>query len=76
MPSNVEIKAKVDDLDALKRVAEGLADRPVEHLRQSDTFFNSPNVRFCCEFLVTYIQCNLCAYHVHVTPCVTVVRVV
>eukprot|EP00038_Savillea_parva_P007696 m.171942 g.171942 ORF g.171942 m.171942 type:complete len:172 (-) comp13447_c0_seq1:50-565(-) len=56
MPSNVEIKAKVDDLDALKRVAEGLADRPVEHLRQSDTFFNSPNGRLKLRVVNDYAQ--------------------
>ena len=39
MPSNIEIKAKVDDLERLAAVAEQLAGQPPEILVQEDTFF-------------------------------------
>jgi len=45
MPRNVEIKARVDDVDALRRRAEALSDTPVEVLHQSDTFYVVPDGR-------------------------------
>jgi len=45
MPRNVEIKARVRDLEALRRRAEALSDAPVEVLDQRDTFFDVPQGR-------------------------------
>jgi len=39
MPRNIEIKARVTDLTALRRVVEGLADEGPEIVEQEDTFF-------------------------------------
>lgn len=39
MASNIEIKARVDDFDALKARAEALSDQPVKVIPQEDTFF-------------------------------------
>ncbi len=41
MASNIEIKARVDDFDALKARAEVLSDKPLEIIPQEDTFFNT-----------------------------------
>ena len=40
MPSNVEIKARVDDVDALKEKASKLSGGEPVTIRQEDTFFN------------------------------------
>jgi predicted adenylyl cyclase CyaB len=45
MPRNIEIKARVDDMSALCRLVEGIADSGPELIRQSDTFFNCPRGR-------------------------------
>ena len=45
MQSNIEIKARVDDLAAIEAVAASLADQPREVLRQRDTFFHTPQGR-------------------------------
>jgi predicted adenylyl cyclase CyaB len=45
MPRNVEIKARVTDLDALRRRAESMSDALVEVLDQRDTFFVVPRGR-------------------------------
>jgi predicted adenylyl cyclase CyaB len=45
MPTNIEIKARVRDLEALKACAEKLTDKPVELLVQEDTFFATPQGR-------------------------------
>jgi len=42
MGRNVEIKARVDDLEALERRVADLADAGPELLSQDDTFFNCP----------------------------------
>jgi len=42
---NVEIKARVDDLDALEKEAAALADSGPEVILQDDTFFRSPRGR-------------------------------
>jgi predicted adenylyl cyclase CyaB len=42
LPRNVEIKARVDDLAALRTMVEPLCDRPMEILDQEDLFFQSP----------------------------------
>lgn len=38
MATNIEIKARIDDLDALRARAARLSDTPVETLFQEDTF--------------------------------------
>ena len=45
MASNIEIKARVDDFDALKARAESLSDQPVKVIPQEDTFFNTEKGR-------------------------------
>ena len=45
MASNIEIKARVDDFDALKARAESLSDGPVEVIPQEDTFFKTEKGR-------------------------------
>ena len=46
MAANVEIKARVRNLEALERKAAKLADRGPEILRQKDVFFRAPQGRF------------------------------
>jgi predicted adenylyl cyclase CyaB len=45
MPSNIEIKARVRDLDQIRRRAEELSDTPVEVIPQEDIFFKTPQGR-------------------------------
>ena len=45
MPRNVEIKARVEDLDAIKSRAKELSGTEGEEICQSDTFFKIPNGR-------------------------------
>ena len=45
MATNVEIKARVRDWDALVRAVEALSDTPGEVLHQKDTFFSVPRGR-------------------------------
>jgi len=45
MPRNVEIKARVDDLEAVRARVTTLTSAPAEHLTQTDTFFLVPNGR-------------------------------
>ncbi|MEI8313129.1 MAG: class IV adenylate cyclase [Verrucomicrobiota bacterium] len=45
MPSNIEIKARVADLNRLRILAEGLSDAPARYIEQHDTYFNCPNGR-------------------------------
>jgi predicted adenylyl cyclase CyaB len=45
MPRNIEIKARVEDMAALRRLTEQIADQGPVLLRQSDTFFNCPRGR-------------------------------
>jgi predicted adenylyl cyclase CyaB len=45
MPVNIEIKARVDDFDALKVRAESLSDSPVKVILQEDTFFKTERGR-------------------------------
>jgi predicted adenylyl cyclase CyaB len=40
MPTNIEIKARVHDMAALRSRAEGLSDTPVQVIPQEDTFFH------------------------------------
>ncbi|MFC1573412.1 class IV adenylate cyclase [Candidatus Eisenbacteria bacterium] len=42
MGRNIEIKARIHDLDALKRTAAGLSDCDVERILQEDIFFPTP----------------------------------
>lgn len=45
MATNIEIKARVDDFEALKTRAESLSDKPLTILPQEDIFFHTPNGR-------------------------------
>ena len=45
MPVNIEIKARVDDIVALKRRAEALSDTPLETIPQEDIFFRTEKGR-------------------------------
>lgn len=45
MPSNVEIKARVRDMEGLKKVAATLSGSDGELLQQEDTFFYCRNGR-------------------------------
>ena len=45
MPSNIEIKARVRNIEETRRRAEDLSDAPVEVIRQEDIFFNTPQGR-------------------------------
>ena len=45
MPANIEIKARVDDFNGLKKKAEQLSDTPCQVISQEDTFFYCPNGR-------------------------------
>ena len=45
MPANIEIKARVEDFDALKMRAESLSEAPVKVIPQEDTFFNAEKGR-------------------------------
>jgi predicted adenylyl cyclase CyaB len=45
MATNIEIKARVDDFEALKARAESLSDQPLVVIPQEDTFFNIENGR-------------------------------
>lgn len=45
MPRNVEIKARVDDLAAVRARVETLTSAPAEYLTQTDTFFRVPHGR-------------------------------
>lgn len=45
MPANIEIKARIRDLPAIKSRAEQLSDAPVEVIPQEDIFFNVPQGR-------------------------------
>jgi predicted adenylyl cyclase CyaB len=45
VPRNVEIKARVQDLPALRRAVEAIADGPPTSLIQHDTFFEVPRGR-------------------------------
>lgn len=45
MPTNIEIKARVDSLAKLLPAVAALADAEPEHVVQDDTFFSCPNGR-------------------------------
>ncbi len=45
MPRNVEIKARIENLEAMKARVASLADGPAERLKQEDTFFHVPKGR-------------------------------
>lgn len=45
MPRNVEIKARLRDLEAARRLVEAIADGPGEPVDQSDTFFRVEGAR-------------------------------
>jgi predicted adenylyl cyclase CyaB len=45
MPSNIEIKARVQDLASIRARAEAISDGPAELLGQEDIFFATPSGR-------------------------------
>lgn len=45
MPSNIEIKARAQNFEEIRRRAEDLSDMPVEVIQQEDIFFNTPQGR-------------------------------
>ncbi len=45
MATNIEIKARVDDFEALKARAESLSDQPLKIIPQEDIFFNTEKGR-------------------------------
>lgn len=45
MPANIEIKARVEDFEAMRSIADSLSDGPVEVIPQEDTFFQTPRGR-------------------------------
>lgn len=45
MATNIEIKARVRDIDAVRAIAEKLSDLPCTVLSQEDTFFHTPQGR-------------------------------
>ncbi len=45
MPTNIEIKARVNDFDELRQRAEAVSDTPVQVIPQEDTFFHIPKGR-------------------------------
>lgn len=45
MPTNIEIKVRVDSIEKLLPVVASMADREPEHVLQDDTFFSCPNGR-------------------------------
>jgi predicted adenylyl cyclase CyaB len=45
MATNIEIKARVDDFEALKARAASLSDQPLKIIPQEDTFFNTEKGR-------------------------------
>ncbi|KAJ8680205.1 hypothetical protein QAD02_015992 [Eretmocerus hayati] len=42
---NIEIKARVDDIDEVEKRAKELSDTPLEVIKQHDIFFNLPSVQ-------------------------------
>ena len=51
MPTNIEIKARVNDWGRLRSIAGTLSDRPVEIIDQLDTFFTCPRGRLKLRYL-------------------------
>ena len=45
MAANIEIKARVDDFEALKTRAKSISDKPLEVIPQEDIFFNTEKGR-------------------------------
>jgi predicted adenylyl cyclase CyaB len=45
MATNIEIKARVDDFEALRARVEALSDKPLQIIPQEDTFFNTEKGR-------------------------------
>ena len=55
MMRNVEIKARVSDFEAIRSVAEGIADGPPMLIEQEDTFFECPNGRLKVRRLSSHV---------------------
>jgi predicted adenylyl cyclase CyaB len=50
MPTNIEIKARINDWERLRKLAEALSDCPVEVIDQLDTFFTCPRGRLTLRY--------------------------
>jgi predicted adenylyl cyclase CyaB len=61
MPRNVEIKARVRDVEALRRRVEAMSDTPEEILEQLDTFYITPRGRLKLRVLAPD-RCELIQY--------------
>lgn len=78
MPINIEIKARIDDRDALIPAVRALADRDPQLLHQDDTFFRCANGRLKLRVfpsghgeLIFYRRADLAgpkASHYQITP--------
>jgi predicted adenylyl cyclase CyaB len=55
MATNIEIKARVNNLEDLRRRAEALSDTPVQVIPQEDTFFHVPRGRLKLRQLRPYL---------------------
>jgi predicted adenylyl cyclase CyaB len=62
MPTNIEIKVRIDAPAALQQVVESLADGPVEILDQTDIFFRVPAGRLKLRILGDHLG-ELILYH-------------
>ncbi len=63
MARNIEIKARVHDLEQVKKTAVSLSDIPCETLQQEDTFFNTPQGRLKLRQITTYPDCGWLIYY-------------
>lgn len=69
MPRNIEIKARVEDLDELARKAAQMADEGPVVIEQDDTFFDCPNVRLKLRVLSPQEgELNFCRRPDHARP--------
>lgn len=64
MPRNIEIKARVKDLEKIKNLAKSLSGSSGVLIEQEDTFFNAPNGRL-----------KLRELKVRAAPCVKIIPV-
>ena len=62
MPKNVEIKARVADLEELKKLAKKVSGEDGTLIEQEDTFYNSPQGYLKLRELKV---CSLILYHCH-----------
>jgi predicted adenylyl cyclase CyaB len=56
LPSNIELKARARNFEAIKLRAEQLSDTPVQVIFQEDTFFNTPQGRLKLRVLADHAE--------------------